>query len=850
MRTPHLLLSISMLALTPLSACSSDDDPSGGNGDGDGNDPGDGDGDDPGDGDGDDPGDGDGDGPGDGDGDDPGDGDGDDPGDGDMGGMGGMGGMGYSPEVFFHRVASFPVCMQLDATCNVDTATAAEIVTATEDGNTLVYTDSPLGVIGYVDITDPSSPSPIKTTDVSGEPTSVSMKGKYALVGVNTSPSFVLPSGLLRVYDIESMSDTPVVSIDLGGQPDSVAISPDGNYAAVVIENERDEELTSTGLEEGDIPQLPAGKLVVIDTSDENPANWSATDVGLTGLAGAVAPTDPEPEFVDINTDNLAVVTLQENNAIALVDLETKTVTTSFSAGVVDLSNVDATEEDTALVSQTESLTGIPREPDGVAWIGTTHFATADEGDWMGGSRGFSIFDTSGAVVFSSGSSMDHLAAMVGHYPEARSENKGNEPENVEYGVIDGQPLLFVNSERASLVFVYDVENPTTPTLKQILPAGVGPEGGLAIEDRGLLVVASEEDNRGDKIRSVLNIYRASEESPTYPTLVSADRMNGTPIPWAAMSGLAAGSGTTMYAIEDSFFGSNRIFTIDTSTFPATLTDELRIVDTNDVFASLATDDVTSDDDAFSSSDLDRMINDDKTVNIDPEGISVASGGGFWIASEGAGSVGIQDDPDEVGDQDTRPIDSLNLIFKVDADGTIEDVITLPPNINALQVRFGFEGIAEYDGKLYVAFQRAWDGEEAGKARIGIYDIAGETWEFVFYPLDAVTSQAGGWVGLSDITSMGDGTFLIVERDDQAGPDASIKRLYTVDLSNYTPDGDVIKTATVDLMSTLAAAGGLIPEKIEGSALDASGHVWIINDNDGVDDNSGETQLIDLGSLL
>jgi hypothetical protein len=46
------------------------------------------------------------------------------------------------------------------------------------------------------------------------------------------------------------------------------------------------------------------------------------------------------------------------------------------------------------------------------------------------------------------------------------------------------------------------------------------------------------------------------------------------------------------------------------------------------------------------------------------------------------------------------------------------------------------------------------------------------------------------------------------------------------------------------------ASGGLVPEKIEGSAITASGNVWIVNDNDGVDDNSGETQLLNLGPLL
>jgi hypothetical protein len=39
-------------------------------------------------------------------------------------------------------------------------------------------------------------------------------------------------------------------------------------------------------------------------------------------------------------------------------------------------------------------------------------------------------------------------------------------------------------------------------------------------------------------------------------------------------------------------------------------------------------------------------------------------------------------------------------------------------------------------------------------------------------------------------------------------------------------------------------------EKIEGSALLANGDVIIVNDNDGVDDNSGEVQMMNLGKLL
>jgi hypothetical protein len=100
------------------------------------------------------------------------------------------------------------------------------------------------------------------------------------------------------------------------------------------------------------------------------------------------------------------------------------------------------------------------------------HYATADEGEF-GGTRGFTIWNQQGEVVYTSGIEMDREAQRVGQYPEFRSGKQGNEPENVEFAVYDdGDELLFVNSERSSLVFVYDVKNKSQPVLRQLLPAG------------------------------------------------------------------------------------------------------------------------------------------------------------------------------------------------------------------------------------------------------------------------------------------------------------------------------------------------------------------------------------------
>lgn len=737
----------------------------------------------------------------------------------------------------FARIASFPVCTQIHPTCDTDIETAAEIVAASEDGLTLIYSDSPGESLGFVDISNPAAPVASGILPLAGEPTSVAVKGGFALVGVNTSDDFINVSGQLDVVNIATR--TVIASLNLGGQPDSIAVSPDRTYAVVVIENERDEDLGN-----GEPPQAPAGQVIIVNISDANPANWTSTPVDITGYADLFS-GDPEPEYVDINSDNIAVVTLQENNHIILIDLAKAAVINNYSAGTVDLEQIDTEEEDAAIISLTQTQDNIPREPDGVAWINNKFFATADEGDLNGGSRGFTIFNAKkGKIVHTSGNELDHLAVKFGHYPDARSGNKGNEPENIEFGIFEGQKLLFVNSERSSLVFVYDVEKPKKPKFIQVLPAGVAPEGGLAIPSRNLLVVASEEDARDDKIRSVVNIYQFASHPANYPTLESSNRKTGdsagTPIPWSAISGLSSDpyEDGVLYAIDDSFYGSNRIFKILTQTSPANVIEEIYIKDSNNIFASFPTSGPTEDPATFDAVDLANMINTDKTVNIDSEGISASVDGGFWIASEGAGTIGDA----------SRPIEKLNFIFKTNPEGVIEKVISLPAEINAIQVRFGFEGVAEYNGKVYVAFQRAWNGE--ANPRLGIYDTTTQTWSFVYYPLDAVESQAGGWVGLSDITSLGNEQFLVVERDNQGGPDAAIKRLYKIDLSATTEAQTISKTFVRDLMGDLSVPGGLIPEKIEGSAVMSNGDVYIVNDNDGVDTNSGETQLLNLGDIL
>jgi DNA-binding beta-propeller fold protein YncE len=738
----------------------------------------------------------------------------------------------------FNRIASFAVCEQVGSSCESDDETAAEIAAASTDGMTVIYTNSPKGEIGFVDIKDPSAPKALGALAMGGEPTSVAVLGDNALVAVDTSPSFVAPSGKLVVVNIATR--TVVTEIDLGGQPDSVAVSKDGKYVAIVIENQRDEDVN-----DGAIPQLPAGSLKIVDVAGAA-STWKTRTVDLTGIATLYG-TDPEPEYVAINDDNVAAVTLQENNHIALVDLKTGTVKAHFSAGTVDLEKVDLTDDRPARIALNESKSGILREPDGIAWISKTHFAIANEGDLDGGSRSFSVMKTDGTVEFDSGAALDHLAVRLGHYNDRRSDAKGNEPENVAFARFGATDYLVVASERSSFLAVYDMTKPTMPAFKQALPGAISPEGILTIPSRNLLISASEVDDRGMPARSALNIYEYQKAAAAYPTLQSADRADGTPIPWAAMSGMAAAAdGKTVYAVEDSFFASNRIFEIDVSQTPALLKGEITIRDSGGVLAAFgATLPVAKDNQAFDQDDLSKMINADGSVNIDPEGIAMASGGGFWVASEGAGSKAAY--------ESGRNITSANLVFKVSAAGVIERVIALPAAMNDMQARYGFEGVAEQDGKLVIAMQRSWDpAAKNGNPLIAVFDLNSDTWSFLSYPIDPVSSPNGGWVGLSEITAIGSGKFIVVERDNHMGPDARIKRLYRIDITGKADGATLTKTLVRDLMPDLQAPGGLVLEKVEGVAVLPDGEVLIVTDNDGVNDHAGggETQLIRLGKIL
>jgi len=184
------------------------------------------------------------------------------------------------------------------------------------------------------------------------------------------------------------------------------------------------------------------------------------------------------------------------------------------------------------------------------------------------GGRSFSIFEVGGtdaaptiSRVFNSGDFIDRTVAALlpASYDDARSDNKGAEPEHVTLGTIDGQLYAFIGLERANANMMFRIESPTDVTFE-----GFVARGGDTAPETTAFIPASIPVNGavGDARLAVAN-----EVSRT--TTVHDITVGGTPAPFTLQilhgsdfeAGLLAVGRARQFAaivdrLEDSFTNS------------------------------------------------------------------------------------------------------------------------------------------------------------------------------------------------------------------------------------------------------------------------------------------------------
>jgi len=172
----------------------------------------------------------------------------------------------------------------------------AEIVQVAADGSLAVFTNAERQSIDVVDLSDPTNPVALATVEVPGEPTSVALSpdAKWALTVVHVTPAdegaepadLRLP-GVLGVIDLREPAAAKLVSvIGIGNHPDSIAVTDAGDSLVAVIAIENEPVIVNDN--------------IVIDS--DNPDN--GTDISAPGVV----------QIVTINPDsprNWSVVTLE-----------------------------------------------------------------------------------------------------------------------------------------------------------------------------------------------------------------------------------------------------------------------------------------------------------------------------------------------------------------------------------------------------------------------------------------------------------------------------------------------------------------------------------------------------------
>jgi 2',3'-cyclic-nucleotide 2'-phosphodiesterase / 3'-nucleotidase / 5'-nucleotidase len=153
---------------------------------------------------------------------------------------------------------------------------------------------------------------------------------------------------------------------------------------------------------------------------------------------------------------------------------------------------------------------------------------------WAFGARSFSIWTAAGDLVYDSGDDFEQIVAAVNptffnadndeNEFDARSDNKGPEPEGVAVGRVDGRTYAFIGLERIGGVMIYDITDPYDPQFVQYTnnrdftldpPApDSGPEVLVFIPPyesptrKALLLVANE-------ISGTVTIYQAGSQNDT-----------------------------------------------------------------------------------------------------------------------------------------------------------------------------------------------------------------------------------------------------------------------------------------------------------------------------------------------
>ncbi|RPE47613.1 DNA-binding beta-propeller fold protein YncE [Acinetobacter sp. BIGb0102] len=293
---------------------------------------------------------------------------------------------------------------------NIFAQSAAEIPAYDAETKRLFVVNAQKGLVDVLDASKPEKPIHIaelsaRTYLANSEVNSVAVKNGIVALAVQAEQK--TDTGIVVFFNAKDLSFISKVSV--GALPDMLTFSPDGKTVLVANEGEPNDDYSVDP--EGsvsiiDISNIKQPKANVADFKAWNTqkADLLAKGVRIFGPNASVA-QDLEPEYIAISADSkTAWVTLQENNAIARIDIAQQKVTDIYPLGYKDHgvvgNELDVSDKDKKIDIKTwAGLVGM-YQPDSIANYqanGQTYLVTANEGDsreWLKDSKAYYAGDT------------------------------------------------------------------------------------------------------------------------------------------------------------------------------------------------------------------------------------------------------------------------------------------------------------------------------------------------------------------------------------------------------------------------------------------------------------------------
>ena len=225
-----------------------------------------------------------------------------------------------------------------------------------------------------------------------GVANSVAVHGNLLAVAVENADKQA--KGIVALYTLDEQGKAAYShNVQVGSLPDMVTFTPDGKY--IVVANEGEPSGDYKNDPEGSISVITvngnkAGEVRTVGFTDFNKggsrASELSSDVRIFGRDASVA-QDLEPEYIAVSSDSSkAWVSLQENNALAIVDIANATIDSIVPLGFKDYGRnpIDASNKDDGVNIQPWSGVYGMYQPDTITSFetdGKTYILTANEGD-------------------------------------------------------------------------------------------------------------------------------------------------------------------------------------------------------------------------------------------------------------------------------------------------------------------------------------------------------------------------------------------------------------------------------------------------------------------------------------